>query len=167
VKAGETSLQIGIISDTHGSLPLQVHEVFADVEHILHAGDIGGQSIIDELETIAPVTAVYGNCDYSGDYLFDRWAEVTLSDTHLFMTHTPKDLSDALDGLLPSGIRKPHIAIHGHTHIPREQRIGQTLYLCPGSPVRPRGGSASSVILLDLCDGMVTGVQIVNLLKGV
>src|SRR3954463_14321445 len=59
--------RIGLISDTHGLLRPQVHEALAGVELILHAGDVGGDMILDELEVIAPVFAVYGNTDAPGD----------------------------------------------------------------------------------------------------
>ena len=56
-------MRIGVISDTHGLLRPEVFEVFDRVDYILHAGDVGPESILDELATIAPVTAVYGNTD--------------------------------------------------------------------------------------------------------
>ena len=55
--------KIGIISDTHGVLPYKIHEVFEGVDQIIHAGDIGSEDIITELEVIAPVSAVFGNTD--------------------------------------------------------------------------------------------------------
>jgi putative phosphoesterase len=162
-------LKIGIISDTHGSLPVQVHAAFANVDYILHAGDIGSMRIIDELETIAPVEAVCGNCDSAVDFPFNQWLRFTLEDTNILMAHTPKDLNEAIAAPSPSADLRPHIAIHGHTHVPKTQRIGKILYLCPGSATRPREGSAPSVILLDVqgnnLSGLHAGVQIINLLK--
>ena len=58
-------MRLGVISDTHGLLRPQVFDVFSDVDHILHAGDVGPLSILRELERLAPVTAVYGNTDGS------------------------------------------------------------------------------------------------------
>ena len=54
---------VGLISDTHGLLRPRVHEALAGVELILHAGDVGGDEILDELSLIAPVLAVFGNTD--------------------------------------------------------------------------------------------------------
>src|SRR5690606_6885959 len=54
----------GLISDTHGNLHPRVFELFDGVEAIFHAGDVVGEEILDELETIAPTQAVCGNCDY-------------------------------------------------------------------------------------------------------
>ena len=54
---------IGVIADTHGHLDSRVQRVFSDVEMILHAGDIGSLSVVQQLERIAPVVAVRGNMD--------------------------------------------------------------------------------------------------------
>src|SRR6185295_5205591 len=56
-------MKIGLISDTHNYLDPRIEEIFAGVEHILHAGDVGLPLLIAELEQIAPVTAVTGNTD--------------------------------------------------------------------------------------------------------
>ena len=58
-------MRIGVIADTHGLLRPEVFEVFREVDHILHGGDVGPPALLDELEAIAPVTAVYGNTDGS------------------------------------------------------------------------------------------------------
>ena len=56
-------MRLGIISDTHGLLRPQVFDLFKEVDHILHGGDVGKPEILTDLETLAPVTAVYGNVD--------------------------------------------------------------------------------------------------------
>ena len=61
---------LGVVSDTHGYLNPRVPELLRDVEHILHAGDVGDARIIDELSGIAPVTAVRGNNDRTGPASF-------------------------------------------------------------------------------------------------
>ena len=146
-------MKIGIISDTHGSLPAAVFEVFSGVDHIIHAGDIGGQWLLDELELIAPVTAVYGNCDYPGDYLTaTETASVTLAGQRFYIAHIPAQIKLALSGRgdIKPGSPLPHICVHGHTHVPRNEYQGAVLMLNPGSPVRPREGSKPCVMLLEL-----------------
>ncbi|MBT8406463.1 MAG: metallophosphatase family protein, partial [Deltaproteobacteria bacterium] len=54
---------VGVISDTHGHLRPEVAEAFADVDLIIHAGDIGSHEVLDALRAIAPVHAVRGNMD--------------------------------------------------------------------------------------------------------
>ena len=55
-------MRLGII-DTHGLLRPEVFDQFADVDRIIHAGDIGPPDLLEELAAIAPVTAVWGNTD--------------------------------------------------------------------------------------------------------
>ena len=54
-------MRIGIIADTHGVLHPRVADVFANVDHIVHAGDVGGAHVLRELRKLAPVTYVLGN----------------------------------------------------------------------------------------------------------
>lgn len=158
---------IGVISDTHGSLPSAVCEVFrtagaqgAGVSHIIHAGDIGSQRILDKLELIAPVTAVLGNCDYPEYYALKEGKVVDvcasemleLAGRRIFITHKPDGINQALFAFGPNPAMNPlpHICIHGHTHVPKDEMRGVIRILCPGSPVNPRGGSKASVLLLEL-----------------
>ena len=55
--------RLGVISDTHGRVDPALREIFAGVERIVHAGDVGTADVLVELATIAPVTAVRGNVD--------------------------------------------------------------------------------------------------------
>jgi putative phosphoesterase len=61
------TFKIGIISDTHGLLRPEAKRHLADVDHIIHGGDIGRPEIIDALRRIAPVSAIRGNVD-TGDW---------------------------------------------------------------------------------------------------
>lgn len=111
-------MRLGIISDTHGLLRPQVFDVFREVDHIFHAGDVGPLDLLTELEAIAPVTAVYGNTD--GWEVRDRLpkvAEVELDGFRIVVTHgdqfgspTPERLNEAFPGA--------DILIFGHTHKP-------------------------------------------------
>jgi uncharacterized protein len=58
-------MRVGLIADTHGLLRPEVADVFAGVEHIVHAGDVGSTDVLEGLARIAPVTAVRGNVDGS------------------------------------------------------------------------------------------------------
>jgi putative phosphoesterase len=97
-------------------------------EHIIHAGDVGAPGILDELRTIAPVTAIRGNIDKSA------WARrlpeteaVELGGIAIYLLH---DLAQ-LD-LKPevSGFR---VVISGHSHKPKQETRGGVLYFNPGS----------------------------------
>jgi uncharacterized protein len=64
------AFRIGVISDTHGVVHPAVGEVFANVDHIIHAGDIGGEDVLEAQRQLAPVTSVEGNNDYAGSSEF-------------------------------------------------------------------------------------------------
>ena len=60
--------RIGVIADTHTpeflpALPKGINHHFEGVDLILHAGDITGTQVLEELRAIALVTAVKGDHD--------------------------------------------------------------------------------------------------------
>src|ERR1051326_8095700 len=90
-------LRLGVISDTHNFLDPKIPPLFAGVDHILHAGDIGQSSLVLQLEQIAPVTAVLGNTDDSG--LHFKLTEIIELDGRKFLIHhivNPHELDESL-----------------------------------------------------------------------
>ena len=55
------SRKVGVISDTHGILRPEVLDILRTCDHIVHAGDFDNGTVLEELEDIAPVTAVRGD----------------------------------------------------------------------------------------------------------
>jgi len=138
---------LGIISDTHlrpptgAGLPDWIAEAFAGVDLILHAGDIESDGLLLELEAIAPVQAVRGNCDFDLPALPVTRAIPVPGYGIILMAHR---LEDALQRLM-TGVRG---IIHGHTHKAEFRTHTSPWVLNPGSPSKPRGGSKPSVALL-------------------
>lgn len=140
--------QLGIISDTHNVLDPQVKRLFEGVDHILHAGDIGLPWLIMELEEIAPVTAVLGNVDSGLNF---RETEVIDLFGRTFLLHhivEPHRPAEALRRRIEQA--RPDVVVFGHTHKPFCERIGQTLYLNPGSAGKRRFDTPRSVAILRL-----------------
>ena len=144
---------IGVISDTHipvrsVSIPKKVFEVFEDVDLILHCGDIEVMSVIEELEEIAPVKAVHGNCDPNIGFNTHEVFEV--EEVKIGLTHGvvyPKGDTQQLYYLAKElGV---DILISGHTHQPLIKQEGDVLLLNPGSPTQPRM-TEPSVMLLNI-----------------
>jgi putative phosphoesterase len=105
---------VGLISDTHGLVRPEVHTALAGVESILHAGDVGGDAILDELELIAPVRAVYGNTDPPGDpRLFDS-LELRIGEVSIHVSHGHELGSPTPDKLLAR--YAADVIVYGHTH---------------------------------------------------
>ena len=78
---------IGLISDTHGLVRADVHRALAGVEMILHAGDVGGSEILDELALIAPVHAVLGNTDSPFELPLPLALDLTLGGLRIHVSH--------------------------------------------------------------------------------
>ena len=139
-------MKIGLISDTHGFLDPKVPELFAGVGHILHAGDMGGDSIIVELEAIAPVTAVLGNTDSSPTFRITE--VVALAQRKFFVHHivNPHALKENLQ--VQVARERPDAVVFGHTHKAFCETIGGVLYLNPGYAGKPKFGAERSVAIL-------------------
>lgn len=138
---------------------------------ILHAGDIGVQSALDELGAITRTIAVLGNNDLTpywcsdGDVLPFR--SLTFEGVSIAMQHRPNGLERSLHGapphIEPRVAELPHLAVHGHTHVPRLELDGDTVILCPGSPTQARRGNGHHVALVDLHNGELDTITFVNL----
>ncbi|MGB0581107.1 MAG: metallophosphoesterase family protein [Limisphaerales bacterium] len=139
---------VGLISDTHGKFDPQIPELFRDVEHILHAGDICGNEIIRKLERIAPVTAVLGNNDYDPQYREKEIVELAGTKIlihHIVPFHNPRaPIFDSIERV------KPDLVLYGHTHKPADETRDGIRYLNPGSAGPKRFNLPRTVALLDL-----------------
>lgn len=108
-----SSTVVGLISDTHGMLRPDVFDAFKGVEMILHAGDVGGDDILDELQTIAPVYAVRGNTDEIDNPRLPAQRRLRIGGAWVLVTHghevgaKPITLMAAYDA---------DVIVYGHTH---------------------------------------------------
>ena len=146
-------MKAGIISDTHGHLPADVFKVFTNVDHILHAGDIGDSDIITELESIAPVNAVYGNIDtWPVVTRYPRMEMLNLSGCSICLIHDIVNFKYFRFELFKKNL-SPDIVIYGHTHIPAHEYYQKILFINPGSASRPKGSKRGSVCVLKIEQG--------------
>jgi len=141
-------MKIGVISDTHNYLDPSVPQLFQGVDHILHGGDVGFMSIIYALESIAPVTAVFGNTD-SGLPLKET-ESIELSGRRFLLHHIVQPGSPV--ELLRRRIEKerPNVVVFGHTHKPYQETIGETLYFNPGYAGIQRFSLPRSVAIMEI-----------------
>ena len=139
-------MKIGVISDTHNHFDPQIPVLFAGVDHILHAGDIGLPWIIMELEYIAPVTAVLGNND---EGLSFKETEIVQLARRKFLVHHIVDVHRPSETVRRRIARDhPDVVVFGHSHKPFNQAIGGVLYFNPGYAGKPRFGQPRSVAIL-------------------
>lgn len=147
---------VGVISDIHGHLADSAINELESCDIILCAGDVERESVLMELDAIAPTIAVKGNCDYpsiSSNVPFT--ASPRIGGVRFFMVHRPEDIGTPAEDV--------QVVVHGHTHIPRNQIINGVRYLNPGSATRPRGGSKKSMARLTIEEGKVANIEFVTL----
>jgi len=149
--------RIGIISDTHGMIRPEITAAFTGVELIIHAGDIGSQLVMMELEKVAPVAAVYGNSDNA------LWKQelpastiVTIGDVQLYVLHNLSELN-----LDPAAAGFAAV-VHGHTHRQEQETRGGVLYFNPGSAGPRRYDLPASVGLITIENSCIQG-EIISL----
>jgi len=144
---------IGVISDTHWTRSNQYLDAidghFAQVERILHAGDVVEACILERLGRLAPVSAVRGNCE--GRDLASRLPHtqlLKLNGVNVGVFHGWEvNLGDpeTIVAAFPSTVQ---LIIHGHTHVPvYYEHKGVTIFN-PGSPSEPRKSTPASLGLL-------------------
>lgn len=142
---------IGLISDTHGLLRPDVHRALAGVSLILHAGDVCDDAILDELALIAPVRAVYGNCDEPWNPRLAERIEFTIGGLRVHVSHghelgRPRaaQVAAAYDA---------DVCVYGHTHRQAIDRVGERLIVNPGAAGPRRFDLEPTVALLTIADG--------------
>ncbi len=147
---------IGIISDTHiphfKALPEVLWQHFANVELIIHAGDLSVLSVLAELETIAPVVAVQGNVERDEVVLkLPIKREVVVGGCRIGVVHI---LGDAVHYARNARREFPdaRAVVFGHSHIPYNQEHAGQLLFNPGSATDRRRQPTCSIGMLYIED---------------
>lgn len=141
-----SGLKIFILADTHNHLPENLEALAAGADEIWHLGDVCSASLVVRLENLGPpLTLVRGNCDSNSEW--PLVVDLQRNGLRFRLVHIP-----------PS--RPPEnvdVLLHGHTHVPRNERRGGVLYLNPGCVTRPNQGEPASVAYLEIAsDGKLT-----------
>ena len=151
-------MKIGLISDTHGIWRPEISEIFRGVHQILHAGDVGRQEILEQLAEIAPVAAVRGNVDLSGEpSLLPSEVETELAGVRLLMRHAgasaeamPSDLKRLL------AMRGIGVLVFGHSHQRYSRYLNGTLLFNPGAAGPRRVSQPLSVATMEIEVGKIS-----------
>ncbi len=148
--------RVGVISDTHipqfKKLPEAIWEHFAGVELIIHAGDLSVLSVIDELETIAPVVAVQGNVEEEEVILkLPIKREVVVGFCRIGIVHILGDSHNRVK-VARQEFPEARVVVFGHSHIPWNQDVNGQLMFNPGSATDRRRQPRCSIGLLYVDD---------------
>lgn len=144
-------MRIAVISDTHDRLPAHVAAAISAADEIWHLGDVCEPRILASIRLLGPpVRIVRGNCD--SDVAWPLILDFELEGSTFHLEHIPN--------------RQPHSGsdffLHGHTHVPRDERIAGTRYLNPGCITLPNRGAPSSWAWLTLETGKPIDWQLVK-----
>ena len=143
--------RIGLISDTHGMIRPELYTALEGVELILHAGDVGPDDILSELESIAPIEAVYGNTDAPGRPALRDSIERTIGGVRIHVSHGHEVGSPNPERLIAR--YDADVIVYGHTHRQLVTRIGNQLVVNPGAAGARRFNLEPSVAVLTIEQG--------------
>jgi putative phosphoesterase len=156
---------IGIFSDTHGWLDLQLEKDFADCRQVWHAGDLGNTDVIEPFRKKEKLRVVYGNIDGAdARSLFSEWTFFEVQGFPVLMVHiagkhpryTPlvKELIQKL---------KPKMLVCGHSHICRVVMEGGILYVNPGAAGRHGFHQLRTALKIGFREGKPVEVRVLEL----
>ncbi|HEX8281567.1 MAG TPA: metallophosphoesterase family protein [Chthoniobacterales bacterium] len=132
-------LRILVLADTHNHLPPKLEELAAGVDEIWHLGDVCAPSLLESIREVGPpLTVVRGNCDSNMEWPLT--VDLERNGVRFRLIHIP-----------PS--RPPQntdVLLHGHTHVPRNERVADVLFLNPGCVTRPNRGAPASAAHLEI-----------------
>jgi putative phosphoesterase len=135
-------LQIFVLADTHDKLPPKIEALAKDADEIWHLGDVCDPGILQAIEAFGPpVTVVRGNCDSHFDWPVA--VELKRGAIRFRLVHIPPDR-------VPENV---DVVLHGHTHVPRDEKVAGVRFLNPGCVTRPNRGAPASVALLHIAAG--------------
>ena len=141
---------IAVVSDTHGLLRPEITSALKDVDHIIHAGDLGKREILDELSGIAPTSVVRGNVDtgaWTASLPCNTVVDIAAHPLYILHDIIALDLDPRDAGFAA--------VIYGHSHQPEINYEGNVLYLNPGSIGPRRFKLPVSYAMLSINDGLL------------
>jgi len=145
-------MRIAVLADTHNRLPRYLPEQIAKADEIWHLGDVTDESTLDPIRDLGlPFYVVRGNGDWNVSWPWVR--ELEREGFRIRLVHIPPLMAPpAID-----------IVVHGHTHIPRNEKIGDVRFYNPGSVGKPNHAHPSSYAWLELNQGLIPKWEVVKL----
>jgi putative phosphoesterase len=160
-------ISIGLISDTHGFLDQNVYKHFDIVDEIWHAGDIGENSVLEDLSTFKPCKAVFGNIDtIEMQRSLPEVLIETIEGVKIMMIHIagrPGRYAKGVSALIQQ--HQPHLLICGHSHILRVERDAKhnVLYINPGAAGQHGFHQKRTLIRFTIDQGKVNNMEVIEL----
>ena len=160
-------VKVALISDTHSFLGSDVIKHLQDVDEIWHAGDIGNPKLIDQLEAIKPLKAVYGNIDGKEVRIsFPLNNMFECEGVKVLMTHIggyPGRYTKRVKELLLE--ENPDLYICGHSHICKvmKDKALDLIHMNPGACGHEGFHQFRTMLKFRCVDGEIKNLQLVEL----
>ena len=157
-------MRVGVISDTHGLLRPEALAALRGADHLLHAGDIGGEKLLEELRRLAPLTAVAGNVDGFRCADARETARVVLGGVRFYLTHI-LDRPHRPRPEVEADLRRQaaDVVVFGHSHLPHDEVLSGVRFFNPASAGPRRFDYPVSVGMLEVDKGRVLGSRFLPL----
>lgn len=132
-------VRIGVLSDTHipvaaREIPRKALELLGGVDLIVHAGDVLQLTVLEELQELAEVRAVYGNMDTRS--VREKLPEIDTFEVHGFKIGIIHGAGPhyGIESRIREKFNQVDVIIYGHSHLPKNEIIDGVLFFNPGSP---------------------------------
>ncbi|MCW8851991.1 MAG: metallophosphatase family protein [Gammaproteobacteria bacterium] len=152
-----STVTVGILSDSHGFLDPRIAEAVNQCDHIVHAGDIFNAHVLSQLKPRKKLVAVAGNNDFS-DFWREEEAEVVndlpstdqleLPGGKLVVEHGHRFGNHPGHEKLRASHTSARIIVYGHTHHRVIDQEAEPWVVNPGASgkVRTHGGPSCLVL---------------------
>jgi uncharacterized protein len=159
--------KILLLSDTHSHLDAKILKYVALADEVWHAGDIGAIDVADQLKSLKPFRAVYGNIDdkeVRAEYPLDQ--EFTIEGVAVWMTHIggyPNKYNQRIREKIQEN--PPKLFISGHSHILKvqyDQKL-HLLHMNPGAVGKHGFHKVRTMLRFELEDGEIKNLEVVEL----
>lgn len=162
-----TMKKIGLLSDTHGWLDDAVLRHFEACDEIWHAGDIGGDGVLEKLQEMKPVRAVWGNIDdHHMRSMCPENQRFVCEGVDVWITHIggrPGNYALPVRDTLRN--QPPALFICGHSHIcmVKMDKAGGFLYMNPGAAGKHGFHQVRTILRFELERGEIKNLEAIEL----
>lgn len=161
--------KILLLSDTHNYVDNQILKFVRQADEVWHAGDIGTLEVIDTIQKIKPVRAVFGNIDDSvirSEFPLDL--RFTIENVDVWITHIG-GYPNRYDYRIKKEINKnpPKLFISGHSHILKvifDKKLN-LLHMNPGAAGKHGFHQVRTMLRFEINNDKISNLEIIELEK--
>lgn len=162
-------MKILLLSDTHGFIDEQIMKYVKLADEVWHVGDIGNFEVIDTIQKIKPLRAVYGNIDNKeirAEFPLD--AKFKVENIRVWMTHIG-GYPNRYDKRIRDQIKQnpPKLFISGHSHILKviyDKKLN-LLHMNPGAAGKHGFHNVRTMLRFEINKSEIQNLEIIELEK--